>query len=49
MANKIENLEREIESMQKLSDLLTIFVCEKVLNGFRKEKLSLYNRIISSF
>ena len=49
MANKIENLEREIEAMQKLSDLLTIFVCEKVLNGFRKEKLSLYNRIISSF
>jgi len=28
MANKIDSLEKEIESMQKLTDLLTIFVSE---------------------
>lgn len=47
LANKIENFDREIESMQKLTDLLTIYLCEKVLASFKREKLSLYNRILS--
>lgn len=47
VANKIENFDREIEAMQKLTDLLTIYLCEKVLIAFKAEKLSLYNRILS--
>ena len=47
LANQIEGFDREIEAMQKLTDLLTIYLCEKVLLSFRKEKLSLYNRILS--
>ena len=49
MANKIESLEKEIESMQKLTDLLTIFVSDNVLTKFKREKLGLYNRILSSY
>ena len=49
MANKIESYEREIEAMQKLTDLLTIFVCDNVLVKFKREKLGLYNRILSSY
>ena len=49
MANKIESLEKEIESMQKLTDLLTIFVSDSVLTKFKREKLGLYNRILSSY
>ena len=47
MANKVESFDREIEAMQKLTDLLTIYLCEKVLINFKREKLSLYNRILS--
>ncbi len=47
MANKVENFDREIEAMKKLSDLLTIYLCERVLVMFKHEKLSLYNRILS--
>jgi hypothetical protein len=47
MANKIDNFDREIEAMQKLTDLLTIYLCEKVLVSFKSDKLSLYNRILS--
>lgn len=47
LANKVESFEREIEAMQKLTDLLTIYLCEKVLISFKREKLSLYNRILS--
>lgn len=47
MANKVDNFDREIEAMQKLTDLLTIYLCERVLNAFKDEKLSLYNRILS--
>jgi len=47
LANKIENFDREIEAMQKLTDLLTIYLCEKILVTFKHDKLSLYNRILS--
>ena len=47
LANKIESLEREIEAMQKLTDLLTIYLCERVIPSYKKEKLGLYNRILT--
>ena len=37
------------ERMQKLTDILTIFVCDNVLVKFKREKLGLYNRILSSY
>lgn len=47
LANKVDSLEREIEAMQKLTDLLTIYLCEKVLPTYKSEKLGLYNRILT--
>ncbi len=47
IANKVENYDREIDAMQKLTDLLTIYLCEKVLATFKREKLALYYRILS--
>lgn len=47
IANKVESYDREIDAMQKLTDLLTIYLCEKVLVTFKREKLSLYYRILS--
>jgi hypothetical protein len=33
--------------MQKLTDLLTIYICERVFISFKRDKISLYNRILS--
>jgi len=32
-----------------LTDLLTIFVSEQILGKFKREKLGLYSRILSSY
>ena len=49
MANKIESTDREIEATRKLADLLTIYIGEKVIAVFKKEKLGLYHRILKQF
>jgi hypothetical protein len=46
MANKIESTDREIASHQLLLDLLTVYIGEKVMTAFKKEKLGLYHRIL---
>lgn len=49
MANKIESTDREIASTKLLVDLLTIYLGEKVIPVFKKEKLGLYHRILKQF
>ncbi len=49
MANKIESTDREIASHQLLLDLLTVYIGEKVMTAFKKEKLGLYHRILQQF
>ena len=39
MANKIESTDREIMANQLLSDLLTIYIGDKVIPAFKKEKM----------
>lgn len=49
MANQIETTEREIMGSTLLGDLLTIYIGEKVLTTFKKEKMGLYHRILQQF
>jgi hypothetical protein len=49
MANKIESTDREIMASEMLGTLLTIYLGDKVLPTFKKEKLSLYHRILKQF
>ena len=49
MANKIESTDREILASQMLGDLLTIYLGDKVIPVFKKEKLQLYHRILKQF
>lgn len=49
MANKIEGHEREIAAHEQLSVLLTLYLGEKVIAQFKKEKLGLYHRILQQF
>jgi len=47
MANKVEQLERDIEWSQLLSEQMTIYVVERVMPIWRNEKLSLYKKILT--
>jgi hypothetical protein len=49
MANKIESTDREILSTRLLVDLLNIYLGDKVIPVFKKEKLGLYHRILKQF
>ena len=49
MANKIESTDREIMASEMLGTLLTIYLGDKVLPAFKREKLSLYHRILKQF
>lgn len=46
MANKIESTDREIMASEMLGSLLTIYLGDKVIPAFKKEKLKLYHRIL---
>jgi hypothetical protein len=39
MANKIESTDREIMASQLLGDLLTVYIGDKVIPAFKKEKM----------
>ena len=49
MATKVDNLEREIQQLQKLADLLTVYIGNTVLNSFKAEKVDLYRRMLQQF
>lgn len=49
MANKIESTDREIAAHTLLANMLTIYIGDKVIPAFKKEKLGLYHRILKQF
>jgi len=49
MANKIENAEKEIENLQTLLEIVTIYLGEQVIPVFKKEKLNVYIRLMQQF
>lgn len=49
MANKIESMERDITSSKALCDLLTIYLGERIIPTFKREKIELYKKVISQY
>jgi len=47
MANTIESIERDIEVSANLLDLLTVYIGEVEVEKFKKEKMALYNKVLS--
>jgi len=47
MANKIESMDRDIASSKLLCDLLTIYLGEKIIPAFKREKIELFKKVIS--
>ena len=46
MTNKIASRTTDIEYQQRLLDVLTVYLGGVLLDGFKKEKLALYKRIV---
>jgi hypothetical protein len=42
MASKIENTDKEIESLNILSDIMTIYLGESVIPPFKEKRINLY-------
>ena len=49
MANKIEAMERDIASSKALCDLLTVYLGERILPAFKREKVELYRIVIQQY
>lgn len=49
LANTVEQTEREIVQMSQLKDLVTIYLGEKIIPTFKREKLELYGQVTQQF
>jgi hypothetical protein len=49
MVNKIENADKEIECLNQLYDLITIYLGEEVIPSFKARKIKIYQKIIQQF
>jgi len=49
MVSKIENTDKEIESLNVLSDIMTIYLGEQVIPPFKEKRINLYQKIIAQF
>ncbi len=49
MANKIENMTRDIASSKALCDLMTIYLGERIIPTFKKEKIDLYRKVFAQY
>lgn len=47
MVSKIENTDKEIESLNVLSDIMTIYLGESVIPPFKEKRINLYQKIIA--
>lgn len=47
MVGKIENADKEMESLNILSDIMTIYLGEQVIPPFKEKRINLYQKIIS--
>lgn len=48
MANKIDQIERDIEFNTKLQEQMILYVVERIMPIWREEKLTLYKKILAS-
>lgn len=48
MANKIDQIERDIEFSTKLQEQMILYVVERIMPIWREEKLTLYKKILAS-
>lgn len=46
MVSKIENTDKEIESLNILNDIMTIYLGEQVIPPFKEKRIGLYQKII---
>ena len=46
MQNKLENTDIEIESLSNVYDVITIYLGEKVIPEFKKNRIGLYQKIV---
>lgn len=49
MVNKIESADKEIEALNKLYDILTIYLGEEVVPAFKARKIKIYQKIVQQF
>lgn len=49
MMNKIENAEKDLENYSTLIDIITIYLGEKIIPAFKKEKLRVYHKLMQQF
>ena len=46
MTSKIENTDKEIECLNILSDIMTIYLGESIIPPFKEKRINLYQKII---
>lgn len=46
MVNSIENTEKEIDLLEVLCKICTIYLAEKIVPKFKQEKLQVYGRVM---
>lgn len=49
MVNQIEIADKEIESLNQLHDILTIYLGEEIIPAFKTRKIKIYHKIIQQF
>jgi len=47
MVSKIENSDKEMESLNILSDIMTIYLGENIIPPFKEKRINLYQKRIS--
>ena len=46
MMNKIESTDQEIENLNNIYDVITIYLGEKIIPDFKKKRIGLYQKIV---
>jgi len=49
MVNKLEDTDKEIEALNTLYDIITIYLGEKVIPQFKTKKTAIYSKIVQQF
>ncbi len=49
MMNSIESAEKELENLEVLINILTIYLGEQVIPKFKKDKLKIYHKLMQQF
>lgn len=49
MVNKIEVTEKEIDNLNTLLEIVTIYLGEKIIPTFKAEKMKIYTKLMQQF